>query len=888
MQALLFANISSLELTDSLDGGAVAFPTQVAGTALGLKLRLAEKLEGGSIESRRVVHSIKASIGVPDARPERGKIKLKIGGGAESAGVNTTEAFPWNSTGEQVAEVINALSGLGGLHPCAVEYGEGTYRIRFANGAQVAIACVENSLWPVSFVNAEAVEFDEGYTHELRLTQTPVCQTSTYGEIVPQAPFVTEIQEGGVNGEISWNEIQKLTIPAEFRGAFQIKRGYRRTGPIGLPVDIDELAEALKAVADEDGEFVLTEEQDAALIEFAGSMAAAEQDELEVVVFDPPPADLLVSLNTNTAEMGAAMRRADATGEVRLPLDIVIELETEVDDEEYEVVIFRSELVFIKPVGSEAQSVAAELVWNQPPARRRYVPFSPDQIVIGTRSYFQAFGDGVDLAFTFNHNLDTSNLHITVRENVEGGLRIPDDEYDVEYDNDDSITLTFEEAPGVNELVVLISSAASPASFLAHTHPIGEITGLETQLSELGSRLAALEDRAGTTGIVVEGTTSSGPVAEWTLPSIMEIIPMRKELDVSLAGGSIAAIPKASLPRTGGLLPAVHDASVENLTVPLPTAESYENRVFKNATGDPVDLPGSYGGRLVRLKANEHAAMLVEDGRVSWYRVAQAVVGETSWYPTNFDRELFRFPVSSKQLRLKKTLELRVGIEVALLQGNTAAQWVFVIEHGSTTDDTAPQSGGTTCTVNATSNVVTATAHGLSEKTPVKFTTTTTLPGGITAGVTYYLRDVGADAFKIALTPGGAAVDITSTGSGTHTVKAQTGANLAQLNWNPVPILEHRIHLSAVASTHLLGVRLSRKLVASVDSIVATSLIYGAEEGGQSTPASADFFLRGRLIRFDTENAEADPRGLVAIAGLARGLGGEETTDTTLGKAIIS
>lgn len=60
-------------------------------------------------------------------------------------------------------------------------------------------------------------------------------------------------------------------------------------------------------------------------------------------------------------------------------------------------------------------------------------------------------------------------------------------------------------------------------------------------------------------------------------------------------------------------------------------------------------------------------------------------------------------------------------------------------------------------------------AHGLPVNTPINFTTTGTLPGGVSAGTTYFVRDVYAGSFNISLRPGGPAIKFSSPQSGTHT-----------------------------------------------------------------------------------------------------------------------
>ena len=72
----------------------------------------------------------------------------------------------------------------------------------------------------------------------------------------------------------------------------------------------------------------------------------------------------------------------------------------------------------------------------------------------------------------------------------------------------------------------------------------------------------------------------------------------------------------------------------------------------------------------------------------------------------------------------------------------------------------------------ATNDVITASAHGLVDGTRVRFTTSGTLPAGLSLATDYYVRDAASGTFKVSATLGGSAVDITDTGSGTHTCTA--------------------------------------------------------------------------------------------------------------------
>lgn len=76
-----------------------------------------------------------------------------------------------------------------------------------------------------------------------------------------------------------------------------------------------------------------------------------------------------------------------------------------------------------------------------------------------------------------------------------------------------------------------------------------------------------------------------------------------------------------------------------------------------------------------------------------------------------------------------------------------------------------------TVTVDAGTDTFTATGHDFVDGTPIQFSNTDGgLPGGIVSGTTYYVTGSAANTFQITEFVGGAALDITSTGSGTNTV----------------------------------------------------------------------------------------------------------------------
>lgn len=80
-------------------------------------------------------------------------------------------------------------------------------------------------------------------------------------------------------------------------------------------------------------------------------------------------------------------------------------------------------------------------------------------------------------------------------------------------------------------------------------------------------------------------------------------------------------------------------------------------------------------------------------------------------------------------------------------------------------------SGAVTISI-AAPGVVTWNGHGLAADMEVVFSSTGSLPGGIAAGVTYYVLSPAANTFSLAAAPGGPAITTTGAQSGTHTATA--------------------------------------------------------------------------------------------------------------------
>ena len=71
----------------------------------------------------------------------------------------------------------------------------------------------------------------------------------------------------------------------------------------------------------------------------------------------------------------------------------------------------------------------------------------------------------------------------------------------------------------------------------------------------------------------------------------------------------------------------------------------------------------------------------------------------------------------------------------------------------------------------AVTDVITASAHGLVNGNKIVLTTSGTLPAGLALATVYYVVQAETNTFKVSLEPGteGQVVDVTDTGTGTHT-----------------------------------------------------------------------------------------------------------------------
>lgn len=200
----------------------------------------------------------------------------------------------------------------------------------------------------------------------------------------------------------------------------------------------------------------------------------------------------------------------------------------------------------------------------------------------------------------------------------------------------------------------------------------------------------------------------------------------------------------------------------------------------------------SFGTLHVELRTNANAAPSGSDYPTIPFRSSTLTTGTyTNRTPTASTTQSFS---AGSYLGVSDNVPFRLWV-VAIDDGGTVRLGLVNCYDGASTiyplrDDeiitSVPEIGNNTATsagviysdnaatvtiTNASPAVITWTAHGLVAGQAVVFMTTGTLPTGITSGTTYYVISAGlsTNAFEISATVGGAAINTSSAGSGTHT-----------------------------------------------------------------------------------------------------------------------
>ena len=555
---------------------------------------------------------------------------------------------------------------------------------------EVPLSVVNNGLWPVSFGRINAWQLDGKWVHELRLTQAPVAFTSTLDSALPAAPAITRIQAGGTDGTMVWNEIQQIYVPPEFLGSYIITKGYGKTIQLSNQDGIDAIQAALDTAFGANNFTVTLPLSNRPTIEFKGDYASLAMDLLVAQVQQAPAADNAFTLTLDRAEL-ASMLRSQAS--VTLPLEVRV---SGTDDSG-----FSGELVaFTLDVTIKAPTIFADLEerpvtdWLRPASPKTYVPFGADNILTGQHFYRHLVGDGTATAFVVAHRLASEDVFVVVRQNLSGGRQLVDGtDYTATIDSDSQVTVTaLSGAPATDAWAVLVVSAQSVAAWasgLTVTVPQvvagGGYPALSTFMDDFGARVTTLEAILPTTGPSATAAATQASGITIALPTTQEVLFFKGDtkgvfgtdgLDLTKLGG-----------RAPAMLPACHKSSATSYTTgALPAAAA--DSLWQNNSAAALNFGRGIRGGIVPI-----SGFFSSDGR-SLYAVDRSGTS-TSYFPTGFERELWRIFVNDKMLRLNRTLDVEFGLALQIALATSNAQWLLVIEQGTAPQDTTPSTTST-------------------------------------------------------------------------------------------------------------------------------------------------------------------------------------------------
>jgi hypothetical protein len=798
VQALLYAELTKKTLSDALTGGAFSWPVLIQGDTLTLGFRWTQRQNGQPVEVQRTLTSLRASIGPRDARPMRGQTRIQIGNPATTPteGTNLTTPLGYNVSAADLQTALNALSSKPGA--ALVTEDQGTYLVSFSGATSHTVFTLRNNrLAPLSIVVVDQWQEDGEYISALRFKQLPGAFVDAFESVLPPPPVVSQLQAGFEDAGTTVSEVQKLYRPPTFRGTYVLKRAGLESPPLTEASDLAALEEALAAIIDPDGEFTAQDlaGQNASLIIFGGSMAGINQPLIEVEVKDSPPGDATLTLNLGTGNMAAYLRGAK-DGQIKLPIEIEARFENEADDSKTDVITFDGEVTVRSEITLTQLASPANIDFIRPPSPVNYKAQGTGQIANGVFHFSDPLGDGTSTVFARDHDLASEMVFPVVRQNNANGevLRLGVD-YTVNLTNANSLTVTMmgdylATPPDTDELLLYVLGFAVASLYDPHTHSIAEIDGLAAQLAAQGAAIATLQALVPSGSLGSSTQISTAPTLSVTLPLFVEAYPaINPDLSSEDADyKSLAEIPKEALPINGGLLPAVHDAAVEVLPTPVPNAAD------------------SYRNRVFR-NPSPTASVELDGGfgrRGVTLRPGEfAACDGRSWYPVK------RYDVSS-----------------------TTTPKVFTVTTGT--------------------DVCASTAHGFSNGDAVLVSSDTTLPAPLAPEVTYYIRDVTTDSFKLAAASGVAAIDITTAGTGVHSIIAAP-----KTTFYPVDF-ERELFIIPISSKQF---RIKKTL--TIQAGIETALVHLAG----ASPRGGDWRLRDQrstaqwsiVMRWGTTTSESSP-----------------------------
>ena len=681
MATFLYGNLSTKTASYSIEPGTIDLPKVVNGDTFTVAVRLTETADGTTVATTPSISYARLAYGPVDVAPTSGSFRVLVN-------AVTSSVITLGSSAASVAAVFNSIAAVTGW---SVREDQGSYIVsRTASYvATSGITIVANELIPESFVRVTSYSDGATFFQELRPMQSPLAYTSAFGLIVPPAPTITRVVTGYSDETtgVSVNEVQRLYVPPQFDGVFQIFKGTARTQLLDKDDGAPEIQAALTAgvVTKGSGEtFIVTNpKSNTADIEFTGTLGGQPQNLLTITVPESQQGDLTFDLDLNTQGMLAALR---GDFEVTHPLtcEVGINYGTAATPDIYYITVFQQNLT-VQADGAWAGLAAAQRInWLNPPQPVNYIPFTTDQVITGIQS-FTAVVTGTG-PWTVAHNLGTEAIHVTVRENFSNGyIGANATDYLVRTSTSQSIILeNLGGTTGTIGWAVMISSAGPTSAFLAHTHTVAQVVSLQDLLNSLGSRVTNLENNA----IPFTLTSSSTTTIPYEIPvTNRQSVLFSNNLGVwAQTGGllEITSVPSAQAPQ---LLPALSVTVSTAASSAIPTATTVDIvRAYTSGLNILVPRIGLIPG--ARLPSGL-AHIGAEASRGLVYQVEPYGSART-YYPKPYEVPLFEIPLNDKLFKAGTKAKMQFDLYVQSKGANATGQWFCIVDVGSVTSVATP------------------------------------------------------------------------------------------------------------------------------------------------------------------------------------------------------
>ena len=535
--------------------------------------------------------------------------------------------LPIDATCDAVLGAVQGLPGNATYPILEVKPGidNGVWLLRFDHAGEVPITAGLNRLLPRAFVRVRAFQADDRWWHELRLIVAPYVFVNNFYRVLSPPPSVTRIRAGDPGDDQTPAQNEVQKI--------HVPKNFAGT----YYVTFDYRTSSLLGTTDGPVEIAaaLNAMWSDGAVRFLATLPESNEVYVEFVGALKASPQSMLSITVNTFRAGDMtfdldLGNADLASAMRASPSIQVPLEVE-----------------LEVVGDDEDPGDPDVVG------KTMTLFSTPVVIIQEQIW-------KELATVPPLNW----------------IRPPQPKNYIPYNASQVIT-------GTQFYVATIGNGT--ATVIVIDHNLGT-DALHVTVRENASGGHRIEDNDYAVTPTAETTSSSGSPFDIEIPDASEMLPGNLASDFD---PDAAAKDATKQPRAGGFLPAIHDATIDDIAIPLSAPSSQTGKAFINNTDTPILVPGGLGRRGSHLEPGGFAG---SDGRV-WYRLSRA--GTTnSFYPTDLERELFMLPLNEQMLGAGMQFKLTFKLALQLFKATSRAQYTLVIEAGNTPGQSDPSPTG--------------------------------------------------------------------------------------------------------------------------------------------------------------------------------------------------